>query len=240
MTDGQVIALIVVAIIAGIAGVVWLSSSRRLRRAEFIRTYRWPPGLLDKLSQKHPELQRKETALVSSGLRQFFLAYLMSGQRFVSMPSQVVDDLWHEFILYTREYKAFCNNAFGGFLHHSPAVVLGGAQKDNEGLRRVWWQCCKEENIDPYQPTRLPLLFALDGKLKIENGFTYRPDCEPWRKRAAGAGGCGGGGGAVHCASDFSSSSVDGGTAGLGDGDGGGDGGSAGGCGGGGCGGGGD
>ena len=57
---------------------------------------------------------------MSRGLRQFFLAYLMSGKRYVSMPSQVADDLWHEFILYTREYDAFCRRAFGGFLHHTP------------------------------------------------------------------------------------------------------------------------
>ena len=34
--------------------------------------------------------------LVSRGLRQFFLAYLMSGKRYVSMPSRVADELWHE------------------------------------------------------------------------------------------------------------------------------------------------
>ena len=84
-----------------------------------------------------------------AGLRQFFLAYLMSGKRYVSMPSQVADDLWHEFILYTRDYDAFCRRAFGVFLHHTPAVVLSEHRKSNEGLRRVWWYCCKYENIDP-------------------------------------------------------------------------------------------
>jgi hypothetical protein len=125
----------------------------QLRRAEFIRTYRWPPGLLKRLEKHHPGFARKDSALVSRGLRQFFLAYLMSGKRHVSMPSQVADDLWHEFILYTREYNAFCRRAFGGFLHHTPAVVLGEHRKSNEGLRRVWWYCCKYENIDPVSPT---------------------------------------------------------------------------------------
>ena len=31
------------------------------------------------------------------------------------MPSQVTDDLWHEFILYTRNYEDFCRRAFGRF-----------------------------------------------------------------------------------------------------------------------------
>ena len=189
-------------------------------------------------------MARKDSALVSRGLRQFFVAYLMIGKRHVSMPSQVADDLWHEFILYTREYERFCRRAFGGFLHHTPAVVLSQHRRSNEGLRRVWWYCCKYENIDPVNPTRLPLLFALDSKLNIPDGFVYQPQCEELRKNGSGTAYCGG---------DFADSSVDGGTAGLGDGasgghgisdsgsgdagGGGGDGG--GGCGGGGCGGGG-
>lgn len=218
----------------------------QLRRAEFIRTYRWPAGLLERLEKHRPGLERKDSALVSRGLRQFFVAYLMSGKRYVSMPSQVADDLWHEFILYTREYDAFCRRAFGTFLHHTPAVVLSEHRKSNEGLRRVWWYCCKYENIDPVNPTRLPLLFALDSKLNIPNGFVYHPQCEELRKNGSG--------GAAYCGGDFADRSVDGGTAGFGDGGsgghgvsdsgsgdaGGGGGDSGGGCGGGGCGGGGD
>ena len=185
------------------------ASHRRLRRAEFIRRYPWPRGLLDKLAQHHPGFTRKETALVSEGLRQFFLAYLNSGRREVAMPSQVADDLWHEFIHYTRDYGRFCNQAFGRFLHHTPAVALReGARRDNSALRRVWWQCCRDENIDPIRPTRLPLLFALDSKLKIANGFVYAPDCAALRRNGDRGTQCGG---------DFSSSSFDGSTDGFGD-----------------------
>lgn len=186
-----------------------LASYKRLRRAEFIRRYPWPRGLLDKLGAHHPGFTRKETALVSEGLRQFFLTYLNSGRREVAMPSQVADDLWHEFILYTRDYGRFCNRAFGRFLHHTPAVALReGAPRDNSALRRVWWHCCRDENIDPVRPTRLPLLFALDTKLKIANGFVYAPDCEALRRNGDRGTQCGG---------DFSSSSVDGSTDGFGD-----------------------
>lgn len=249
----------VVTAVAVIGSAVLFGKWQTLRRAEFIRTFIWPPGLLARLEQRHPGFARKDSALVSRGLRQFFLAYLMSGKRYVSMPSQVADDLWHEFILYTREYDAFCRRAFGSFLHHMPAVVLVKERRQsNEGLRRVWWYCCKYENIDPVRPTRLPLLFALDDKLNIPNGFVYHPDCEALRRIGIG-------GSSPYCGGDFADSSIDGSSAGFGDagssdsgdgghgghggdgghgggdsgggGDGGGDGG--GGCGGGGCGGGG-
>jgi hypothetical protein len=37
-------------------------------------------------------------------------------------PSQIVDELWHEFILHTREYGRFCETVLGRFVHHVPAV----------------------------------------------------------------------------------------------------------------------
>lgn len=35
-------------------------------------------------------------------------------------PSAMVDIGWHTFILYTREYSAFCNRVAGRFIHHDP------------------------------------------------------------------------------------------------------------------------
>ena len=96
-------------VIAGRLYGKWLT----FRRAEFIRTFRWPRGLLERLEKHHAGFERKDSALVSRGLRQFFLAYLMSGKRHVSMPSQVADDLWHEFILYTRDVHGLYSNVTG-------------------------------------------------------------------------------------------------------------------------------
>ncbi|MFX8668479.1 hypothetical protein ABTM51_19935, partial [Acinetobacter baumannii] len=57
----------------------------------------------------------------------------------------------------------------------------------------------------------LPLLFALDAKYKVAGGFIYHPRCEELRQ------GNGTSSGAAHCGGDFSSSSIDGSTAGFGD-----------------------
>lgn len=177
-------------------------------RADYIRSYMFPPGVFDKLRSKHPGLTASDVQLVARGLRQFYLAYLKSGCQFVSMPSQVVDDLWHEMILYTRNYDAFCKKAFGRFLHHTPAVVLSPSKRDNAGLRRTWWHVCLDENINPRKPTRLPLLFALDKKLNIPQGFVYAPNCAALRA---------GGARDTYCGADFGSSSTDGSTDGFGD-----------------------
>lgn len=214
----------------------WWRRDQALRREAFIREAPLPHGLYEALRKRRPHLSLKDCQLVGTALRQFFLAHLKSGRRYVSMPSQVVDDLWHEYILYTRNYEEFCRRAFGRFLHHTPAAVLGGSggSKANAGLRRCWWYVCKLENINPRKATRMPLLFALDHKLGIAGGFIYALDCASTLRRADD-------GSVVYCGAELSSggegSFGDGGGADSSDGgsDGGGDGG---GCGGGGCGGG--
>jgi hypothetical protein len=191
--------LIVIAVFLAFAllavGVKWI----QLRRVEFIRNSRLPPGLYDKLREKHPQLSLKDCQLVGHALRQFFLAYLKSEKQEIAMPSQVVDDLWHEFILYTRHYSEFCRRAFGGFLHHTPAAALGKSPTKNDGLRRCWWQACREEDIHPQKPTRLPLLFALDRKLGIKGGFVYLIDC----RNPVEAGKLADAGLPIHCAADL-------------------------------------
>ncbi len=173
---------------------------RRAAQADYIRTYMFPPGLLERLHKQRPDLNLKDQQLVARALRQFFLVYLKSGFKHISMPSQVVDDLWHEFILYTKNYEQFCKKAFGRYMHHTPAAVLGASQRGNEGLRRTWWFACLEENINPRRATRLPLLFALDAKWNIADGFRYEPNCSALRKN---------GDGTVYCGGDFYGGSSD-------------------------------
>src|ERR1700710_852003 len=60
--------------------------------------------------------------LVETGLRQWLRcagAALRDGQ-VIGMPSHAVDEAWHGFILCTASYAAFCDAAYGRFLHHHP------------------------------------------------------------------------------------------------------------------------
>ena len=68
-------------------------------------------------------------ALVETGLRQWLRgcgAALRDGQ-IIGMPSHAVDEAWHGFILCTERYAAFCDDAYGGFLHHHPDGSGSGA-----------------------------------------------------------------------------------------------------------------
>ena len=211
MTDERVMNILAIAIILTLLllSLIW-RRRRRSVRSDYIRTYTFPPGLYEKLQKKRPDLSLKECQLVGRALRQFFLGYLQSGCRFVSMPSQVTDDLWHEMILYTRHYDSFCKKAFGRFLHHTPAVVLSRDRQNNTGLRRIWWITCREENINPRKPARLPLLFAIDKKLNIADGFFYEADCRTLHKSGSTDTT-----GVPYCGGDFSSPDFNGDTDGF-------------------------
>ena len=230
-----------VLIVVAVAHSRWLKANA----CRVIRAHPFPSFLRDKLRAAHPQLDDAAARDVERALRQFFIASAQAGGRFVAMPSKVVDSLWHEYILYTRGYEAFCRKAFGRMLHHTPAEALPpsrqtGSRRAHQfaGLRRAWYWSCKEEAIDPRKPSRLPLLFALDSSLAIAGGFAYVPDCS-----LLGAD-RGTNGTATHCGTSFgcgsscgsgdSSSSGDGSSSDGSGGDGGG------GDGGGGCGGGGD
>jgi hypothetical protein len=72
--------------------------------------------------------QRRE--LIDTGLRQWLrccAAALNDGQ-VIGMPSHAVDEAWHGLILCTARYAAFCDKAYGRFLHHHPE---GGAPDDH-------------------------------------------------------------------------------------------------------------
>jgi hypothetical protein len=192
--------------IAGVVGLfLYYSRQKHAKREAYIRNFAFPQGVLKKVHKKHAHLSQKDLELVSLGLRHFFLAYAKSGYLPLSMPSQVADDLWHEFILYTLKYQNFCKSAFGRFLHHQPAEILTSKKQSNVALRRCWIYNCKEEIINPRIPSRLPLLFALDAKLNIAKGFHYVADCQSVRltKNAKADAGVA----VVYCAGDFSDSS---------------------------------
>ncbi|MEO8155323.1 MAG: hypothetical protein ABI605_19825 [Rhizobacter sp.] len=193
-------------------GAALLAVWARWQREVALREAPLPQFLKRKLRETYPQLSGKDCDLVERGLRQYFLACLRSKKKFVAMPSKAVDAMWHEFILHTRAYREWCDLTLGWFLHHTPAEVLGPKSIGNDGLRRAWYWACRDESIKPRSPTRLPLLFALDGKLGISNGFQYVADCRSIDRKSA----MGGDGSGSYCGTDFSSDSFSGDVGGMG------------------------
>lgn len=183
----------------------WQLRQRKVKkqRRELIESYVFPERLTTELRKRYPHLSDADCDKVIEGLREFFLISLAAKNRAIAMPSQAVDVVWHEFILFTRDYELFCSKALGRFLHHTPAEAMKKPTQAQEGIKRAWKYSCMRERIDPKAPTRLPLLFAIDAELKIEDGFNYQLNCKGRENDGYCAShiGCGGGG----CSSDSDS-----------------------------------
>jgi hypothetical protein len=183
-----------------------LANRRRRARSRYIASFEFPQHLRAKLRDARPGLTAAQEEMVFAALRQFFQAARIARGRFVSMPSKVVDDAWHGFILSTRAYRDFCKEAFGRFLHHTPAEAMPGPQVATEGIRRTWNLACRLEKIDPKAARTLPLLFAIDARLDVADGYRYDLVCGPTGTSfCASHIGCGSGCGGGGCAADGSS-----------------------------------
>jgi hypothetical protein len=228
-----VLKLILVATLILAAVLLW-RKWLRAGRSVFIDNYPYQQHLDRRLAARRPELSAEQRAEVLACLLDYFQICRQAGRRMVAMPSQAVDDAWHEFILFTRWYDKFCQRAFGRFLHHTPAEAMRTPTTASDGLKRAWRLACLREGIDPKHPARLPRLFALDASLGIAGGFIYQLDCLAASGGAAGSGNCAshigcssgsGCSGSTGCSGDSggsSSSSSDGGGSGCGGGCGGG------------------
>lgn len=224
MTSNSILIAVVLAFAALFAALA-LSNRRREARASFIDRYTFPPGVRDKLHRKYPHLTPSQLDLVFDALREYFHLHRTSGRQMLAMPSQVADVAWHEFILFTRHYQIFCEKALGRFLHHTPAEAMRAPTIATDGIRRTWRAACKRDAVDPKNAPLLPLLFAIDARLEIPDGFRYQLDCS----KANAYRGSDGSAPIIYCGSHIGGGSSSDGGDGVGGDGGGGDGGSCGG-----------
>ena len=204
---------IILAALAIVAVIIYRKLNRH-RRERFIAEYAFPKTIPEKVIKHYPHLTTEQVERVMYGLREYFSICNTAGKRMVSMPSQVVDVAWHEFILFTRSYELFCKQGLSRFLHHTPAEAMSSPQIAQDGIKRAWRLSCLREGIDPKNTLVLPTLFALDTELAIPDGFEYTMNCSGTDGRnvyCAGHIGCGGG-----CASGCAGDSGSGGDGGCG------------------------
>ncbi|UTW59579.1 hypothetical protein KFE96_04530 [Kordiimonas sp. SCSIO 12603] len=161
-------AIIVIGLIYGVYALLKASG-----RATFLADYQFPEHVKKKLSEQYPELSNSDINTVFSALKDYFIIHKVEKKKGIAMPSKIVDDAWHEFILSTREYESFCKKGLGRFIHHIPSEAMHSENSAQDSLKRAWKYACRQQNIDPKKPDRLPPLFALDARFNVKNGFTY-------------------------------------------------------------------
>jgi hypothetical protein len=178
MDDTFLILLAVVAatMVAGVAYRKHRGKRIRAERAAYIQKYTFPAELRNRLQRNH-DLSLEGSGRVLEGLRQYFLACLAAQRsplaKEVGMPSKAVDAAWHEFIVLTKEYAGFCEQAFGRYLHHTPNAMM--SEPASAALANTLHQL-RGRSFSPAgwaMVGTVPLIFAIDRELGFKDGHVY-------------------------------------------------------------------
>ena len=81
---------------------------------------------------------------------------------FMAASMREIDQMWHEFILFTKDYIAFCDHYFGEYMHHLPNIF------DNQPRPRAE----VEKDIE----LLLPYIYDHFGENTVRTWFSYYLD----------------------------------------------------------------
>jgi len=99
--------------------------SRKTKRSlKKLQEYQMNPAILVRLRRKFPfdQMSNHEINVCISEFKKFMaiLAIGRTEKKKVAMTSEIVDQVWHEFILFTKDYIEFSFAVRGDYIHHSP------------------------------------------------------------------------------------------------------------------------
>src|ERR1700722_4087667 len=79
------------------------------------------PFLIEKLVKNCVADTVKEAEELFQELKKYLILSRSDETPRWQMYSSRVDEVWHQFILYTEAYTTFCESFFGGYVGHSPS-----------------------------------------------------------------------------------------------------------------------
>lgn len=90
------------------------------------------PFLIDKLVKDNIAADPAEAEGLFLEVKRWLILIHSDLSRNWEMYSLRVDEIWHQFVLYSGEYFKFCHRFFGGFVPHSPANAPRIEKKDTK------------------------------------------------------------------------------------------------------------
>ncbi|HWA32126.1 MAG TPA: hypothetical protein VG694_01615 [Candidatus Paceibacterota bacterium] len=94
-------------------------SEEKKAKIEFIHNFDFS-RIKARMNVDYPSTPKHINALEKE-LKRFLSLFVVEedGEHFFT---ESADDLWHYFILHTKEYKEFCKKVYGRFLNHNPIL----------------------------------------------------------------------------------------------------------------------
>jgi len=142
------------------------------RRLAAVDDYQFPGSVRQRFVQQHGELTGDGIRSVEAAARQWFRVGVRRPKARLAMPSVIVDDLWREFVLQTREYAEFC--AALGRVPPRPPEPETTAEGWPGALQATFRYAQQDE---PGSAGSLPVLFRVDQELAVVGGWRYLADC---------------------------------------------------------------
>lgn len=169
---------------------------RRQERADFIRNHHFGLAADFRLRAQRPDLSEGARRDAWAGLRTYFLCVLASPNRFMPMPSQLVDEAWHALLKDHVAYRHFCERALGRYFTHRPEDPAHPAARGIAQRHRLLASHPLLSNSSVLVPMADVLgLFALDESHDLVDGLYYEaPSTGPRSDSSStgNSGGCGG------------------------------------------------
>jgi hypothetical protein len=109
--------------------------------AERLVDWDFPP-LVERLVEKH-ELAEADAQQLFADLKKFLVVCSLRRPQDPQLsPPERIDLAWHEFILFTQVYWAFCQELCGRYIHHTPythveRMAMQEAGTAGDGVRRA-------------------------------------------------------------------------------------------------------
>ncbi len=93
------------------------------------------PYLAEKLVKRGVAADEAEAIALFQEVKKYLVLSALHPRRAIPMFSRRIDETWHQFVLFTREYAAFSRAFFGRFVHHHPReAAVGIAPSDEEPM----------------------------------------------------------------------------------------------------------
>jgi hypothetical protein len=95
------------------------------------------PNIIDRC-QKDFKYTNEDMILLEKEFKRFLILCVLKKDPYenIGMYSSDVDNLWHSFILFTKEYATFCHQYAGHFIHHAPRINNQRSPEEIEASRK--------------------------------------------------------------------------------------------------------
>ena len=132
------------------------------------------PYLEERLVREKKVRSAEEVAKLLDEVKKYIVLSRLMRDHSVPMLSRRIDEIWHQFILFSEEYKQFCLRFCGRFVHHNPGRATDEDGEPRPELTRDELERAYESVFGPISPLWRDELSVTPGTRLTRKPF-HRP-----------------------------------------------------------------